>query len=134
MKSRIDFNVKGIEYIRFTQLKKQEWKYFAFIPEQRIFFGLIRTQKALYDGWSINGEPSYHDFGWADWRTTDSLKNEYFQEVDGKDQPWYSYAHVYIQKLNSSFSQKFKTDDEAIQFIEELKIHSGDKFKIIYNG
>jgi hypothetical protein len=133
MKSRIDFNVKGIEYIQFTPIKKLDFKYFKFIPEQRMFFGLIRTQEALYDGWSVYGDPSRTDYGWCDWKTTDSLKKEYFQQIEGTDQPWYAYAYVHIQKLNSSFNQKFKTNDEAIQFIEELKIFSGEKFKVIHN-
>jgi hypothetical protein len=134
MRSRIEFNVKDIEYIQFTPVKQVKWRYFEFIPEKRILFGVIRTQKALYDGWSINGEPWYSEYGgWCDWRTTNSLKGEFFQRVEGNNEPWYDYANVYIKKLNSSFNQKFKSNGEALEFIEELKELSGDNFKIIYN-
>jgi len=57
MKSRIEFNVKDIEYIQFKPVKKLDWKYYDIIPEERAFFGLTKTRKAFCDGWSINGNP-----------------------------------------------------------------------------
>ncbi len=134
MKSRVEFNIKGIQYISFKPVKKLNWKFFKHIPEQRTFFGMFKTQKALFNGWSVSGQPYYNGYtGWEDWRTTNSLKNQYFQEIEGNNEPWFDYSVVVIQKVNTSHTKRFKTNDEANQFIDEVKQLSGETFKIMYH-
>ena len=126
----VHFNVEAIEYIKLYPSKLDE-DYLWFDEEIKYikkFFGLIKLTKVYPAGW-------YEVYRYLDREIL----------VESKDKLTSPHINYYVNGVNlyrkpsieitlrngHRFSYKFDTDEESINYVEELKKKCKNKFEII---
>ena len=137
MKSQIEFNVEGIEYIQFTPVKKLNYIFNPFIPAKSGFRYLFQYKREFTNVWTNgNNMPYYSDYygSWEGYYSTSNLQEKgLFQRELGPDKPWFEKASVTVNTCNHQHTAYFKDDKEAMSFIQSVKDLSGATFKVIIN-
>ncbi len=137
MKSQIEFNVEGIEYIQFSPVKKLNYLYHFYIPAKSGFRHLFSYKREFKGVWTDGNQmPYYSDYygSWEGYYSTKNLKDKgLFQEEEGRDKDWFQKASVTVQTCKHQHTAYFKTDKEAMSFIQSVKDLSGATFKVIIN-
>jgi hypothetical protein len=137
MKAQIEFVVKGIEYIQMKPVKELDYIYHFHIPKKSGFRYLFSYKREFKGVWTNgNSEPYYSDYyrSWEGYYSTKDLKRKnFFQKEEGVDKSWFEKAWVTVYVKGTSHRATFKTDKEAMSFIQSVKALSGEIFKVIIN-
>ena len=135
MKSQIEFNVEGIEYIQFSPVKELDFIYNFHIPAKSGFKYLFHYKREFRNVWTHKGHTPYYSDYYGSWEgayTTKSLKEKgYFQKEESATGPWFEKASVTVQTCKHQHTAYFKTDKEAMSWIQSVKDLSGATFKVI---
>jgi hypothetical protein len=137
MEKQTHFNLKDITSITFYPVKKLDYKWYEYSPKVTKFFGLKTIHREQAPGWcNRGGRESYSDYYgyWMGGRESTEHLEEYGKfflgDMDKKEGDWFEQASVYINKRGQdSLQRKFKSNEEAMQWVEELK----DNVKRIHN-
>ena len=122
--SEVHFKLDSITRITLVKRKPSEYYWADARPEKRGLFGLIRLQEALPAGWTYSNDERYSladDILRYKWYGFDEAKNEI-----------YNKPYVEIRLLEQGeICHRFKSDEEAITWIDDIVAQAGSKFIVI---
>jgi len=137
MKAQIEFNVEGIEYITLKPVRELDYVYHFHIPAKKGFRYILNYKREFKGVWTNgNREPYYSDYYgcWEGYYSTKDLKRkDFFQKEEARDKSWFEKAWVTVYVKGNSHKATFKTDKEAMSFVQSVKALSGETFKVIIN-
>jgi hypothetical protein len=122
--TEVHFKLDSITRITLVKRKPSEYYWAEARPEKRGFFGLIQLQKALPAGWTYSNNDRYSladDILCYHWYGFDEAKNEI-----------YNKPYVEIRLLEKGeIHHRFKSDEEAMAWIDEIVAQAKSKFVVI---
>jgi hypothetical protein len=131
-----EIDTDNIEFIRFNKIKNLGWTYHESVPEISYNFLIYKyiKQPFVEAGYGPNGSSKLETgFGYHYWDIPDRYSaeelNKYHRFI--KNGQVYDKAHVYIRKYKTEHSAYFESDQEAIDFIEQIKSKSTNKWQLI---
>jgi hypothetical protein len=123
------FDVNEIIRIKFFPEHDSRFEWVEATQEKRVFFGLIKTRSATpagfldkgsFDG-TIYSEGDLIDYGYKVYTTDERINNRVTEKP---------YVRVYLSHELETH-KKFETDEQALEWINELKATSGKTFEIV---
>lgn len=122
---RIDFRVDLITKITVEYQRVSDLKWYDERPEKRTFFGLIKNHSYRRAG-----------FGNTGWDDEVSIKSPEtigsYYNIDDANKIAYLKPKVSIRFHNDVINTYFDTDEEANQWVEQIKVKAYHNFETIY--
>jgi hypothetical protein len=125
--TELHFRLSGITRIKFHKRKPSKYYWVEPIAEKRIFFGLIRVGRAYPAGW-VDYEFDYRSYP----RPTEEILDYPWYGFDEAKNEIYNKSEIEVRLIDrSEIVHRFNTDQEAIEWIDEIIEKSEHKFAVV---
>lgn len=130
MKHQIELDLNRISHLVFNKERRErDISWYDYRAEKRILFGLIRVRKEMKEGF---WETVYdYDNIYDQYRTADELEKSGYKIYPDLQEKLIVKNKCYVTVVSidgTTFKQHFYEEDEAIEWINEVKERTGKKY------